>query len=323
MLYFNPVIRWVMPMLYMNEKFVDLGTPRRVWAVAAVHGDLNRLAALHDHLASRFAIGDRIVYLGNYLGVGSYDNEAVLDELLAFRGALLAKPGMEPTDIVHLRGPAEEAWQRLLRLQFAPVPSQTLESLLKAGVEPYLRLYGISLNDTKAMARADSVGITRWTNQLRIAQRNASGHEPLVCSMRRAAVTKAPSANGQRLLFVPAGFDITRSLEDQGDNLWFGKTPFHIARHNSLPYARIVRGFDPERGGIVAEGTAVTLDAGCGFGGPLSCGCFNTQGHLMEVITIGGSSVFEPLGYSSGTSDVSISYRETPAYEEERTALSA
>ena len=127
----------------MSEKFADLGTPRRVWAVAAIHGDRDRLCALHDHLATRFSVGDRLVYLGNYLGVGSPNNDAVFDELLAFRSALLAKPGMEPSDIVHLRGPVEESWQRLLRLQFAPVPAQMIDRLLKAGIEPYLRLYGI------------------------------------------------------------------------------------------------------------------------------------------------------------------------------------
>ena len=63
---------------------------------------------------------------------------AVFEELLAFRAALLAKPGMKPGDIVHLRGPKEEAWQRLLRLQFSPVPPQTLEQLMAAGVEAYV-----------------------------------------------------------------------------------------------------------------------------------------------------------------------------------------
>jgi hypothetical protein len=305
----------------MNEKFVDLGKPRRIWAVAAIHGERERLAALHDHLATRFGLGDRLVYLGNYLGVGGYDNEAVLDELLAFRAALLAKPGMEPSDIVHLRGPAEEAWQRLLRLQFAPIPSQTLEQLLKAGVEPYLRLYGITLTDTKAMARADSVTITRWTNQLRVAQRLATGHEPLICSMRRAAVTKA-NANNQHLLFVPAGFDSLRSLEDQGDSLWFGPAPYRATKNSAASYARIVRGFDPARAGIQTEGTCITLDGGCGFGGPLSCGCFDPSGHLLEIITIGRQSAFETLPENKTAGD-GTSKLPASSYEPSHIAMSA
>src|SRR6202012_2063047 len=112
---------------------------------------------------------------------------AQMDELLAFRAALLSKTGVEPSDIVYLRGPAEEAWQRLLRLQFAPVPTQALDRALASGVEAYLHIYGVSVNDTKSMARAGSVAITRWTNQLRALQRSVPGHEALMCGMRRAA----------------------------------------------------------------------------------------------------------------------------------------
>ena len=40
----------------------------RVWAVEAVNGDLNRLKVLHGLLEERFRAGDRLIYLGNYLG---------------------------------------------------------------------------------------------------------------------------------------------------------------------------------------------------------------------------------------------------------------
>jgi len=295
-------------MIAASEKFVDLGVPRRIWAVAAIHGDCDRLMSLHDHLASRFAVGDRLIYLGNYLGVGARDNTAVVDELLAFRAALLAKPGMETTDIVHIRGPAEESWQRLLRLQFAPVPAQTLEKHLEAGVEAYLRLYGISLSDTKAISRADSVTITRWTNQLRVTQRLAPGHEPLMNGMRRAAVTRPAEPGAQRLLFVPAGFDAARSLEDQGDALWFTDLPFRVPEHSQPLYCRVIRGLDVTRGGVDTEGTAVTLDGGCGRGGPLVCGCFDALGSLLEIVAVGGQSAVESLPYDSERN-------QTPRYE--------
>src|ERR1700679_2761423 len=177
---------------------------------------MDRLATLHDYLAMRFSLRDRLIYLGNYLSVESANNAEVFDELLAFRAALLAKPGVEPADIVHLRGPGEEAWLRLLRLQFAPVAIQTLEKLLASGVESYLRLYGVSLKDTKSMARAGNMAITRWTNQLRALQRHIPGHEAMYCSMRRAAFAQDPS-DPRKVLFVPAGFDFSRSLEDQAE----------------------------------------------------------------------------------------------------------
>ncbi len=288
-------------MLSVSEKFVDLGRPRRVWAIAAVHGERERLMALHDHLATRFAVRDRLVYLGNYLGAGAWDNHAVLEELLAFRAALLSKPGMRPNDIVHLRGPAEEAWQRLLRLQFAPSPTSALERYLEAGAEAYLRLYGVSLNDTKSVARAGSVAITRWTNQLRSLQRQVVGHEAFACSLRRAALT-APEKGQGGALFVPAGYDMARSLEDQGDHLWFGSSPF-VAMEKTARFNRIVRGVDALRGGVNTDGIAVTLDGGCGRGGPLVCGCFDEEGRLLEIVAIGGKGAIETSRFEEVTQD--------------------
>lgn len=277
----------------VNEKFVDLGIPRRIWAVAAIHGDLERLITLHNHLATRFAVGDRLIYLGNYLGPDTARNADVLEELLAFRSALLSKSGMEPTDIVHLRGPAEEAWQRLLRLQFAPLPEQAMDKLHEAGVDSYLRMYNVSLNDTKVIARAGSIAITRWTNQLRDMQRRSAGHEALMSSTRRAALTQPAPDTNQRVLFVPAGFDGERSLEDQGETLWGGRAIFQVA--GASPFVRIVRGYDPQQMGVVTDGTTVTLDGGCGRGGPLTCGCFDINGALSEIVMVGGKGAVESL----------------------------
>lgn len=276
----------------MNEKFAELGAPRRIWAISAIHGDVDRLTTLHDHLADRFNVRDRLVYLGNYLGAEARNNDAVFDEMLAFRGALLSKAGVEPSDIVYLRGPSEEAWQRVLRLQFAPVPVQALDRALACGVEAYLRLYGVSIADTKSMARAGSMAITRWTNQLRVLQRNAPGHEALACVMRRAAYT-APSTDGRKVLFVPAGFDSSRSLDDQGESLWWTSAPYCLANRAQNNYSRIVRGFDSVNGGAVLDDAAVTLDAGCGRGGPLMCGGFTASGKLVDVIAVGGQGVLE------------------------------
>ena len=280
----------------MNEKFAELGNPRRIWVVAAVHGDVDRLTTLHDHLATRFSVRDRLVYLGNYLGVESRYNAALIDEILAFRAALLAKTGVEPSDITFLRGVAEEAWQRLLRLQFAPLPHQMLEKLLASGVESYLHLYGVSISDTRSIARAGSMAITRWTNELRNLQRNAPGHEKLMFTMRRAAFT-APDIEQKRLLLVPASFDPTRSLDDQGESLWWTASPFRVTGRAQATYNRIVRGFDSVNGGADLDDLAVTLDGGCGRGGPLVCGCFTPAGKLTELVVVGGKGALESLPY--------------------------
>jgi serine/threonine protein phosphatase 1 len=280
----------------VNEKFAELGSPRRIWVVAAIHGDVDRLTTLHDHLASRFSVRDRLVYLGNYLGIESRTNAAMMDEMLAFRSALLCKTGVEASDITYLRGPAEEAWQRLLRLQFAPLPHQTLEKLLASGVEAYLRLYGVSTNDTRSIARAGSLAITRWTNQLRALQRNTPGHEKFMFTTRRAAYTNQGS-DQKRLLLVPASFDPARSLDDQGEALWWTAAPFRVTGRAQAAYNRIVRGFDSVNGGADLDDTAVTLDGGCGRGGPLVCGCFTPAGKLVELVVTGGRGAIEALPY--------------------------
>jgi hypothetical protein len=296
----------------VNEKFADLGAPRRIWAVAAIHGDIDRLSTLHDYLAMRFSLRDQLLYLGTYLSVESSNNAEVFDELLAFRAALLAKPGVEPCDIVHLRGPGEEAWLRLLRLQFAPVAIQTLEKLLASGVEAYLRLYGVSLKDTKSMARAGNMAITRWTNQLRALQRHIPGHEALYCSMRRAAFAQDP-ADARKLLFVPAGFDCARSLEDQAEALWWTSTAFRMSGRAQNAYMRIVRGFDSVNNGVSLDDPATTLDAGCGRGGPLACGCFSPDGRLLEMVTVGGPGIFESTPYNNKPTAVEEDYVGTQA----------
>jgi hypothetical protein len=280
----------------VNEKFAELGSPRRIWAVAAINGDASRLATLHDHLATRFAVRDRLVYLGNYLGVESRNNPAVMEELLTFRSALLCKTGVEPSDITFLRGPAEEAWQRLLRLQFAPLPHQTLEKLLASGVEAYLRLYGVSISDTRSIARGGSMAITRWTNNLRALSRDVPGHEKLMFSMRRAAYTN-PGLDQRKLLLVPASFDPVRSLDDQGESLWWTAAPFSVTGRAQSSYNRIVRGFDSVNGGADLDDAAVTLDGGCGRGGPLVCGCFTPGGKLTELVVAGGKGALESSQY--------------------------
>lgn len=276
----------------VNEKFAELGSPRRIWAVAAVHGELDRLALLHDHLADRFTTRDRVVYLGNYLDIDTRNGSEIFDELLAFRSALLSKSGVEPSDIVYLRGPTEEAWLRLLRLQFAPMPTAMLEKLSASGVEAYLRLYGISINDTKSVARAGSMAITRYTNHLRAQQRLFAGHEQMFSGMRRAALG-AVQADDKRILFVPSGFDSTRRLDDQAESLWWSTAPYGAAGRSLVDYNRLVRGFDSVNGGAVLNEFGVTLDGGAGRGGPLMCGCFTPTGHLIEVVAIGGRGVVE------------------------------
>jgi hypothetical protein len=144
-----------------DRKFAQLWGARRIWAVATIDAAARRLVALHDAISAKFAEGDRVVYLGNYIGRG----EAVLatiDELLDFRRRVLGRRHGLACDVVFLRGVQEEMWQKLLQLQFAPNPSEVLQWTVEAGMEHAIRAYGGDLRQGFAAARDGPRTIARW-----------------------------------------------------------------------------------------------------------------------------------------------------------------
>jgi hypothetical protein len=277
------------------HRFAFLGRPRHVWAVGAVHGEVDRLASLHDEIGPRVRPGDRLVYLGNLLGHGAGVRETV-DELLDFRRRLLALPGMLAGDVVFLRGQQEEMWQKLLQLQFAPNPAEVLTWTLQQGVSATLAAYGGDPREGLVAARDGAIQLTRWTNALRQAQRAAAGHDRFYAALRRAALTAAagtgPAEAGRStggepaggLLLVSAGIDPGRPLDVQTDSFWWDARGFERVTEPWEGFARLIRGFDPRGRGLSLDGVAVTLDAGCGRGGGLTGARFAADGRLLDVI---------------------------------------
>ena len=261
-----------------DAKFVRLRGGRRIWTVAAIHGEADRLARLHDRIAARFEPGDRIVYLGNYIGRGDAI-KATLDELLDFRRRILARPQGFTCDVVFLRGAQEEMWQKLLQLQFASNPGEVLAWMVRAGVEATVKAYGGELRQGFAASRDGPRAITRWTSGLRNAMNAAPGHIKLFAALRHAAMSDA-----DRLLFVHAGIEPSRPLGAQGDAFWWGETDILDLAEPFAGFGRVVRGFDRDRRGIVEREFAVSLDAGAGRGGPLIAAAFARDGSIVEVL---------------------------------------
>jgi len=294
------------------QRFAYLGRPRAVWAIGAVHGDAGRLAALHDHVATRFRAGDRLVYLGNFLGRGAHVRETV-EEMLAFRRGLLAQPGLLAEDVVFLRGQQEEMWQKLMQLQFAPNPAEVLAWMIDQGVGATLEAYGGSPREAMTAAREGAVQVTRWTNRLRKAVNDAE-HNRLLAALRRAALSDAvdgpaaaPLGGGSPgggtepgsasesdagaapplgLLFVSAGLDPSRPLAAQTDSFWWDSRGFDAIDGPYEGFGRIVRGFDPRNRGVAVGAAAATLDGGCGRGGSLVAGCFGPDGAVLDLVEV-------------------------------------
>jgi serine/threonine protein phosphatase 1 len=261
-----------------SDIFGRLRRSRRIWAVAAIHGERARLETLHNRLATRIEKGDRLVYLGGYLGHGP-DIAGTLDELLAFRRLFLSQRHAFAGDIAFLRGSQEEMWQKLLQLQFAPNPREVLQWMLDRGVAATLASYGVDARQGLAAARDGALAITRWTAGLRTALDARPGHRQLLTQLKRAALVDEGS-----LLFVHAGIDPGKPLDLQGDVLWWGGGGF---LELDAPYAgfhRVVRGHDRRHGGLVESPFAASIDGGSGFGGPLLAACFALDGTVLEAL---------------------------------------
>ena len=261
-----------------RQKFALLKATRRVWAIASIHGEADRLIQLHGALGERMTPGDRIVYLGNMLGRGAQVRETI-DELLIFRREFLSLPYTFAGDIAYLRGSQEEMWQKLLQLQFASDPRAVFHWMVAQGVGPTLAAYGISPEDALREARAGPMQLTRWTSRLRRTIQAQPGHYELLGALRRAAHTDDGS-----LLFVNAGIDPSRPIETQKDTFWWVASGFEKLAEPYSGYNRVIRGFSPEHPGLRLGDFTASLDGGCGFGGPLLAACFATNGEVVDQL---------------------------------------
>ena len=222
-------------------KFAHLRDARRVWAIATINGAAERLIHLHDTISSRFQEGDRVVYLGNYIGYGDAVL-ATIDELLDFRRRVLGRQRGFACDVAFLRGAQEETWQKLLQLQFAPNPGEVLRWMVSAGMETTVRAYGGDLRQGFAATRDGPRAITRWTAGLRSAMNATPGHTTLFSVLRHAAFTKKLG-----VLFVHAAIDPSRPLAAQGDTFWWGRDDILDLKGSFEGFRRVVRGIDRER----------------------------------------------------------------------------
>jgi serine/threonine protein phosphatase 1 len=267
-------------------RFASLGAPERVFAIPSIHGDLQKIHSIHETLFHQFRAGDRLVYLGNYTGYGQFSKQTI-DSILSFRRFILSIPGVLPSDIVYLRGTQEEMWQKLIQLQFAPNPTQVLEWMLSQGLSQTMESYGIDINEATRVAREGVIRLSRWTENTRQTVYKNAGHDVFGSQLRRAAFTDCAlktTGTCAPLLFVNAGIDYTKNLDDQGDQFWWGNANFKSMTMPYSPFQRVVRGFDPDLGGYHENQVTATLDNNCGRGGNLVCAAFSGDGEIIDVI---------------------------------------
>jgi serine/threonine protein phosphatase 1 len=229
-------------------------------------------------ISDRFQEGDRVVYLGNYIGYGDAVL-ATIDELLNFRRRVLGRQRGFACDVAFLRGAQEEMWQKLLQLQFAPNPGEVLQWMASAGMEATVRAYGGDLRQGFAATRDGPRTITRWTGVLRGAMNATPGHTTLFSALRHAALSLDLS-----VLFVHAAIDPSRPLSAQGDAFWWGRDDILELRGSFEGFRRVVRGIDREERSFIDRDFAVSLNGGTGGFGPLTAACFGVGGAVLELI---------------------------------------
>jgi len=267
----------------IDQHFVSLGSPNKIWAISAIHSDVTKLTNLHNHILNKVKPGDRIVYMGNYTGYGINAVQSI-NEILTFRRLILSLPGMIPKDFVYLRGAQDEMWQKLLQLQFAPDAQNVFLWMLGNGLSNTLKSYGVSAHDGINACRQGIMSITKWTHEVRSAIRKHAGHEIFNTQLTRAAFTETNSKCP--ILFVHAGLDSNRQLEEQDDCLWWASESFENIDKAYKPFEKVVRGFDPQHKGINLNCITATIDGGCGFGGELICAGFNQDGQIDDMIAV-------------------------------------
>jgi len=257
--------------------FSTLHRAQRIWAIASVHGELDRLLTIQSEIENKFIPGDRLIFLGNILGRGVHVRETV-NALMTFRRLILSRHNYFTHDFVILRGAQEEMWQRLMQLQFAVNASEVLEWMLGQGINTTLNAYESSAEDAKAAIRQGPMAITHWTSKIRTAFQ-AAGHQEWLSSLKHAAYTKEGS-----ILFVNRSIDPERPIDAQADVFWWGTNKFDSIKTPYSGFLKVVRGFDPAASGLVETDHTVSLDAGSGRDGPLLAVCLSKFGEVLETL---------------------------------------
>ena len=263
------------------QKFGVLRSVERVWAIAAIRGDADRLTAVHRKIADAFQPGDGIVYLGDVIGFGNAII-ASIDEVLRFRRTVMATPPLRcrSENFIVLRGRQEEMWRKLLQLQLAPNPGEVIDWMSERGIDPTLRAYGGNLGQLRLAAREGPVALARWSQNIKHQIASYPGHSAFYTCLRRAA------HNGDHgLLFVNCGLDPDRPVASQSDSFWWDARGFQRITAPVGGFHRVVRGSDPERGGWHEGPATLTVDGGCGLGGALHAACLTATGEIADVVT--------------------------------------
>jgi len=263
-----------------NSNFVEFESCNNIWAIGSIHSQLDSFENIKEHIINNFLKNDKIVFLGNVIGVGNFAKET-LSSVIDMRLNLMSKFYLIPDDIVFLRGAQEEMFLKLLQLQTAPNPNEILLWMYEHGVNKTIDSYGLDSKELLNVSLQGTIAINKWTSRLNEILTYKHGHKEYFSNLHHAAFPKS-----RLILFVNRGVDITRPLSAQSDCFWWGYHNFSQLNKTYRTFKKIVRGYEssiPKKMTNFREKTVFSL-----YKGPLSdkkvlAGLFNDSGEILDL----------------------------------------
>lgn len=266
-----------------NSKFRVILPGKRIWAIASIHSDYERLKALHAAIAQKYKAGDVVIYLGNIIGQGK-EVIKTLNEVLYFRRALIASLGACVEDVVFLKGSSEEMFRKMLQIQYANNARKVMEYMFLHGLGTVVEAYGSSVEEALSHSNLGSVSLCKWVEKLRKNMQKYDGHQKFLNSLFYASYTE-----DKKLLFVHKGIDPDLPLLQQKDNFWWGSSkPFERLGAAYEGFGKVIRGAseNADYDKPFFSRHFITLDLGCGYGGKLCACLFDETFSPAELITV-------------------------------------
>ena len=224
-----------------------------IFAIGDIHGCLNELTSLHKKILThdKFDVkNDLIIYLGDYIDRGKNSKE-VINQILKLKNNKIKT--------VNLMGNHDE-----FMIDFLFNNKNNIQNWLNFGLDQTLRSYGIEVVDFIKDGFGDDI-IDQLRNTLlsTMSEEHVNFFKDLELSF-----------SSEKYLFVHAGIDPKKTLEDQTkeDFLWSRSKSFFDKDFKAQKI--IVHGHTPEEN-IINNPNRINIDTGCYFSGKLSSVCLS------------------------------------------------
>ena len=263
-----------------HSNFAELKFCNNIWAVGSIHSYLDSFESIKEHILKSFLKNDRIVFLGNIIGLGNSAKET-LSSVIDMRNQLMSKFLLNTEDVIFLRGAQEEMFLKLLQLQTAPNPYEILQWMFDHGVNKTILSYNLNIEEIQEISTQGTLAIRKWTTKLNKMISSIKGHKEYFSNLQHAAFTDT-----RKILFVNRGVDVTRPLSAQNDCFWWGYHNFSKLDKPYNTFEKIIRGYAPsakENINDVKEQIVCSL-----YQGPLSnkkilAGLFNDSAEILDL----------------------------------------